>query len=115
MLILVFWRLANRGYSCLRRLYFSVNWINIYNTIRFGRYPLVTFHCFLPIVAAFGALGNCVFGLILGVICLIGVRSVGHLGWAIVLLMLGILGGCNCRHIVVLGALIGLISRLTHE
>ena len=73
------------------------------------------FLAFFSPIGAIGALGSGIIGLILGIICLIGARYVGHLGWAIVLLILGILAGNIGGIIVVLGALLDLVSHFTHE
>ena len=58
-----------------------------------------------------GALYSIV-AIIIGVICVIGSRSVGTLVWAIVLLVLGIVSGGIGGVLVILGALLGLISIL---
>ena len=51
-----------------------------------------------------------VVAIIIGVICVIGSRSVGTLVWAIVLLVLGIVSGGIGGALVILGALLGLVS-----
>jgi phosphate starvation-inducible membrane PsiE len=51
-----------------------------------------------------------VVAIIIGVICVIGSRSVGTLVWAIVLLVLGIVSGGLGGILVILGALLGLVS-----
>jgi hypothetical protein len=53
--------------------------------------------------------------LICGVIAVIGARSVTTLVWAIVLLIVGFIGGGLGGLLVLLGALIGLIVVLTHS
>ena len=53
-----------------------------------------------------------VVAIIIGVICVIGSRSVGTLVWAIVLLVLGIVSGGIGGVLVILGALLGLVSIL---
>lgn len=53
-----------------------------------------------------------VVAIIIGIICVIGAKSVGTLVWAIVLLVLGIVSGGIGGVIVILGALLGLISIL---
>ena len=62
-----------------------------------------------------GVLASGIVGLIIGVICAIGAKYVGNLGWAIVLLILGIIAGGIGGLLVVLGALIGLIAHFTHD
>ena len=62
-----------------------------------------------------GVLASGIVGLIIGVICAIGAKYVGHLGWAIVLLILGIIAGGIGGLLVVLGALIGLVAHFTHD
>lgn len=52
--------------------------------------------------------------LICGVIAIIGARSVNTLVWAIVLIIVGIVGGGLGGLLVVLGGLIGLIIALSH-
>ena len=64
-------------------------------------------------VTAIGALASGVLGLIIGIICVIGAKYVGHLGWAIVLIILGIIAGGIGGVLVIIGALLGLVSRLT--
>ena len=51
-----------------------------------------------------------VVAIIIGVICVIGSKSVGTLVWAIVLLVLGIVSGGIGGALVILGALLGLVS-----
>ena len=51
-----------------------------------------------------------VVAIIIGVICVIGSKSVGTLVWAIVLLVLGIVSGGIGGALVILGAILGLIS-----
>lgn len=66
--------------------------------------------------SALGALGNLAIGVvhvILGIICIAGSKFVGHLGWAIVLLILGIVAGGIGGVLVIIGALLGLLARLT--
>jgi hypothetical protein len=50
--------------------------------------------------------------IIIGIICVIGAKSVGTLTWAIVLLVLGIISGGIGGALVILGAIKGLISIL---
>lgn len=72
------------------------------------------FLAFSP-VSAIGAFAYGLVGLIIGIICVIGAKYVKHLGWAIVLIILGVIGGGIGGLLVILGALIGLIAHLTHE
>jgi hypothetical protein len=51
-----------------------------------------------------------IVAIIIGVICVIGSRSVGTLVWAIVLLVLGIVSGGIGGILVILGALLGFVS-----
>jgi hypothetical protein len=51
-----------------------------------------------------------IVAIIIGVICVIGSKSVGTLVWAIVLLVLGIVSGGLGGALVIIGALLGLIS-----
>jgi hypothetical protein len=53
-----------------------------------------------------------IVAIVIGVICIIGSRSVGTLVWAIVLLVLGIVAGGIGGALVILGAILGLISIL---
>jgi phosphate starvation-inducible membrane PsiE len=53
-----------------------------------------------------------IVAIVIGVICVIGSKSVGTLVWAIVLLVLGIVSGGIGGVLVILGALLGLISIL---
>lgn len=64
---------------------------------------------------ALGALTSGLLGLIIGVICVIGSKFVSHIGWAIVLIILGVYAGGIGGVLVVLGALIGLLARLIRE
>ncbi len=69
------------------------------------------------VLGAVDALISGIIMLIIGVVCVIGSKFVGHLGWAIVLLILGIvaggIGGSIGGALVIIGALLGLISKLT--
>ncbi len=69
------------------------------------------FLAFSPLTAL-GGLVEGVVGVIIGIICMIGAKYVANLAWAIVLLILGIVGGGPGGLLVVLGALLGLISSL---
>lgn len=51
-----------------------------------------------------------IVAIVIGVICVIGSKSVGTLVWAIVLLVLGIVSGGLGGALVILGALLGLVS-----
>jgi len=51
-----------------------------------------------------------IVAIVIGVICVIGSKSVGTLVWAIVLLVLGIVSGGIGGALVILGALLGLVS-----
>jgi hypothetical protein len=53
--------------------------------------------------------------IICGIIAVIGARSVTTLLWAVILLVVGIIGGGLGGLLVVLGAIIGLIVALTHN
>jgi hypothetical protein len=50
--------------------------------------------------------------MVLGIICIIGSRMVKNITWAIILLILGIVAGGIGGTLVVLGALIGLLTKL---
>ncbi len=66
--------------------------------------------------SALSALGGITLGIvevIIGIICIAGSKFVSHLGWAIVLLILGIIVGGIGGILVVVGALLGLISHFT--
>jgi hypothetical protein len=67
------------------------------------------FLIFTPIVAL-GALARGIIGLLIGIICAVGARYVSHLGWAIVLIILGIIAGGIGGVLVVVGALLGLLA-----
>jgi hypothetical protein len=73
------------------------------------------FLAFYSAIGALGALGTGVVQLVLGIICAVGAKYVGNLGWAIVLLILGIIAGGVGGVLVVIGALLGLVSALTHH
>jgi hypothetical protein len=51
-----------------------------------------------------------VVALVIGAICIVGSKFVGTLGWAIVLLVLGIVANGIGGALVILGALLGLLS-----
>ena len=51
-----------------------------------------------------------IVAIIIGVICVIGSRSVGTLVWAIVLIVLGIISGGIGGALVIIGALLGLLT-----
>ncbi len=66
-------------------------------------------------LTALGNLGSGIIGLIIGIICIIGTKFVGTLVWAIVLLILGIIAAEPGSILVVIGAILGLVSALTHH
>ncbi len=71
---------------------------------------------FIALWAPLSGLGTLIHGivlLIIGVVCVIGSKYVAQLTWAIILLVLGIIAGGIGGLLVLLGALLGLISRLT--
>lgn len=72
------------------------------------------FLAFSPIGVA-GVFATGVLGLIIGIVCVIGAKYVRSLGWAIVLLILGIIAGGLGGLLVILGAIIGIIAKLTRE
>ncbi len=80
--------------------------------ILFGLFDLLKspFLIFTPI-AAIGTFARGVVSLIFGIICAIGARFVRHIGWAIILIILGAIAGNIGGILVVLGALLGLIAR----
>ena len=53
--------------------------------------------------------------IVMGIIAIIGAKSVSTLVWAIVLIIVGLIGGGIGGLLVVLGGLIGLISYLTKK
>jgi len=63
-------------------------------------------------LAAIGTFGYGLVELIIGLICVAGSRYVGHLGWAIALIVLGVIAGGIGGGLVILGALLGLLSKL---
>ncbi len=80
---------------------------------------LLGFISFLGIFRAFYFHWDFSFGgivtIIMGIIAIIGSRSVNTLVWAIVLLIVGFLGGGLGGLLVALGGLIGIISALTKK
>ena len=52
------------------------------------------------------------FQIVIGIVCVIGSKFVSNLVWAIVLLLLGILGGTIGGSLVAIGAILGLVSVL---
>ncbi len=68
------------------------------------------------VIGAFGNLAIGIVLLILGIICATGAKFVGSLTWAIILLVLGLIagsiGGGIGALLVIVGALLGLVSRL---
>ncbi len=73
------------------------------------------FYALYSVLGALGLFGTGVVQFIVGIICAVGAKYVGALAWAIVLLILGIIGGGFGGVLVILGALLGLISALTHH
>lgn len=63
-------------------------------------------------LAAIGAFGYGLVELLIGIVCVGGSKYVGNLGWAIVLIILGIIAGGIGGGLVIIGALLGLISKL---
>ncbi|NLB75057.1 MAG: hypothetical protein GX799_01135 [Crenarchaeota archaeon] len=64
-------------------------------------------------LSALGAFVNGIIQVVIGIICIIGSKQVKHLGWAIILLILGIIAGGIGGILVIVGALLGLIAKLT--
>ncbi len=62
----------------------------------------------VPIAAMFG---SAIIGIILGVVAFIGSKHVRELIWAVVLLVIGIVGGGLGGIMVLLGGLLGILSR----
>jgi len=56
-----------------------------------------------------------IVSLICGIIAIIGARSAGTLVWAIVLIIVGIIGGGLGGLLVVLGGLLGIIAAITNK
>ena len=56
-----------------------------------------------------------IISIICGVIAIVGARSAGTLVWAIVLIIVGIIGGGLGGLLVVLGGLLGLIAVITKK
>jgi hypothetical protein len=61
------------------------------------------------------ALGGGIISIICGVIAIIGARSASTLVWAIVLIIVGIIGGGLGGLLVILGGLLGLIVVITKK
>lgn len=53
--------------------------------------------------------------IICGAIAIIGARSASHLVWAIILIIVGIIGGGLGGLLVILGGIVGLIASLTNK
>jgi hypothetical protein len=66
-----------------------------------------------PYFFAFGLAG--VVTLIMGIIAIIGARSASTLVWAIILIIVGLIGGGLGGLLVLLGGIIGLIAVLTKK
>lgn len=62
----------------------------------------------VPIAAMFG---SAIIGIILGVVAFIGSKHVRELVWAVVLLVIGFVGGGLGGIMVLLGGLLGILSR----
>jgi hypothetical protein len=62
----------------------------------------------VPLVAMFG---SALIGLILGIVAFIGSKHVRELIWAIVLLVVGYVGGGIGGLLVLVGGLLGILSR----
>lgn len=73
-----------------------------------------TFYAFYSVFGALGAFGTGILQIVIGIICIGGARYVGTLVWALVLLILGIIVGGPGGVLVVIAALLGLLSALTH-
>jgi len=70
-------------------------------------YGFIYFGPFIPL--SFGYFG--IVTLICGIIAVIGAKSVTNLGWAIVLIIVGIIGGGGLGGLlVVLGGILGLVT-----
>jgi hypothetical protein len=63
-------------------------------------------------LSAIGALARGIVVVIIGIICAVGAKYVKHLTWAIILIILGIVAGGIGGVLVIIGALLGLLSRL---
>lgn len=75
-------------------LYFAGNFLNIFS----------------PIAFLSGTI-SAVVQIVIGGLCIIGSKYVTNLTWAIILLILGIIGGNIGGTIVILGAIIGLVVK----
>jgi hypothetical protein len=73
------------------------------------------FYALYSVLGALGLFGTGIVQFIVGIICAVGAKSAGGLTWAIVLLILGIIGGGFGGLLVILGALLRIISSLTHH
>lgn len=108
----------NHGMSSLARIGYVLVLIGAILLVVFGILNLIgaPFLLYSP-VYALGALAQGVLEIILGIICLAGARYVAHLGWGILLLIIGIIAGGLAGDIagvlIILGAIIGLIARFT--
>jgi hypothetical protein len=71
----------------------------------------VAFRIFSPLAFLSSAV-FAVIEIVIGVVCVIGSKFVSRLDWAIILLILGIIAGSLGGTLVVLGALLGILSRI---
>jgi hypothetical protein len=80
--------------------------------ILFSLAALLSFAISLPFSSPIGGyFGEGVISLILGVVAVIGSKRASDLIWAIVLIIIGFLGGGIGGLLVLLGGLLGLLSR----
>jgi len=68
----------------------------------------ITLPVHVPIAAMFG---SALIGLILGVVALVGSKHVREFVWAIVLLVIGYVGGGLGGLLVLVGSILGILSR----
>ncbi len=73
---------------------------------------IIGYAIYLPFSSPIGGyFGEGIITLILGIVAVIGARRVTDLIWAIVLIVVGFLGGGIGGLIVLIGGLLGLLSR----
>ncbi len=73
---------------------------------------MIGYAVFLPFSSPIaGYFGEGIITLVLGIVAVIGARRVTDLVWAIVLIMVGFVGGGIGGLIVLIGGLLGLLSR----
>jgi hypothetical protein len=65
-------------------------------------------------LASLGGAFHSLITLIIGIIAIVGSRYVARLDWGIALLVLGIIAGGIGGTLLFIGALLGLISRITY-